>query len=206
MAFSEFKYPQVFTQLGLTEAMVPDLFVGVPPVPPDTTVRNFLNLAVPLGTAAHTEASRSTWIVGPVLADLWGRYAGQINLIAGAKFDPDPGAGLTGECDFLIARTSQRPRIQAPVLVVFEAKRDSIPDGLGQVVAGAVGVQRFNAREGTPLDPVYGCITTGSLWKFLRLSGTTVTFDLAEYTITQLDRILGILTYIVGPVPDRAAA
>ncbi|MGL6094322.1 MAG: hypothetical protein ACRC7O_00790 [Fimbriiglobus sp.] len=206
MAFSDFKYPGVLRQLGLAETGVPNLFAGVPSVPPTPILRGFLEVSVPLGTAAHTEASRSTWIVGPVLADLWGRYDGQINLIAGAEFDPDTDAGLTGECDFLIGRTSQRPRIQAPVLLVFEAKKDSIPDGLGQCVAGMVGLQRFNARDGTPIDPVYGCVTTGSNWKFLRLTGTTVTVDLTEYGISQVDRILGILTHIVGPIPGRAAA
>lgn len=203
MAFSDFLYPQVFADLGLTEAVVPDLFAGVPPVAPSPALRGFMAIGVPLGTAAHTEASRSTWVVGPVLADLWSRYHGQLSLIAGATFPADPDAGLTGYCDFLIGRTPQRPRIQAPLMLVFEAKRDSIPDGLGQGVAGLAGLQRFNRREGTPTDPVYGCVTTGSLWKFLRLSGTEVAVDLTEYTITQVDKLLGILTHIAGPPPDR---
>ena len=207
MAFSDFQYPQVFAQLGLTEATAPNLFAGVPPVPPTPATRQVLDTTVRLATAAHTEASRATWIVGPVLADLWGRYGGQLNLIAGAELVGDRDAGLAGYCDFLLGRGPQmHHRVRAPVAVIFEAKRDSIPDGLGQCVAGMVGVQRFNRREGSDVDPVYGCVTTGSQWRFLALAGTALTFDATEYTIHQADRILGILSFIVGPLPHPAAA
>jgi hypothetical protein len=69
-----------------------------------------------------------------------------------------------------------------------------------------VGAQRFNLRHSAPADPIYGCVTTGTAWKFLQLSGTMLTHDLAEYTLAQVDRILGILAHMVGPVPQPAAA
>jgi hypothetical protein len=40
----------------------------------------------------------------------------------------------------------------------------------------------------------------------LRLLGSVVTYDLVEYELAQADRILGILTHIVGPPPAQAAA
>lgn len=206
MAFSDFVYPAVIQELGLTQTSAPDLFGHVPSVAPGPTLQSFLPRNVRLATAAHSEASRSIWMVGPVLADLWGRYDGRINMFAGIEFAPDPANGLSGYCDFLIGRGPQLPNLVAPVAVIFEAKRDSIPGGLGQCVAGMVGLQRFNRREGTPIDPVYGCVTTGSLWKFLRLAGTTVTIDLTEYMITQVDRLLGILAFMAGPLPEPAAA
>lgn len=36
--------------------------------------------------------------------------------------------------------------------------------------------------------------------------GESVTFDLREYSLAPVDRILGILTHIVGPLPRPAAA
>ena len=92
------------------------------------------------------------------------------------------------------------------MLLVFEAKRDCIPDGLGQCIAALVGAQRYNQRHNAPIDPIYGGVTTGTNWKFLRLSGTTLTLDLTEYTLAQIDRILGILVHMVGPIPQPAAA
>ncbi|HJZ60476.1 MAG TPA: hypothetical protein VKE74_36370 [Gemmataceae bacterium] len=50
------------------------------------------------------------------------------------------------------------------------------------------------------------CVTTGTAWKFLQLGGTAVTIDLTEYTLSQVDRLLGILTHRIGPVPQPAAA
>jgi hypothetical protein len=69
-----------------------------------------------------------------------------------------------------------------------------------------VGVQRFNQRNNTPVDPIYGCVTTGTVWKFLRLSGALLSFDMNEYLLIQADNLLGILTHIVGPPPAQPAA
>ena len=206
MAFSDFQYPAVLQQLGLTLAPPADLFPGTPPVAPGPYLRGSPPLVPELEASAHTELSRMIWMTGPLLADFWSRYRGTICLIAGAEFPADPAARLTGFCDFLICRAPQQSVIFAPVLVVFEAKRDSIPDGYGPCIAGMVGAQRFNARNSAPIDPVYGCVTTGTAWKFLRLSGATVTMDWPEYGLAQADRILGVLTHIVGPPPAAPAA
>ena len=201
MAFSQFQYPDVIAQLGLTERRVRNLFAGVPPVAPGPALAAGLPVNHALGSLAHSEFSRAVWLVGPVLADFWGRYPDGVTLNGGVEFVADPDAGLTGFVDFIIGRGPQSHVVSAPALVVFEAKRDSIPDGLGQGIAGVVGAQRFNQRRGRPVDPVYGCVTTGSVWKFLRLNGTALDLDTAEYALTEVDKLLGILTHIVGPPP-----
>ena len=73
-------------------------------------------------------------------------------------------------------------------------------------IAGMVGALRFNRREGNDIPAVYGGVTTGSLWKFLRLVGDVVTLDLREYALAEVDKILGILRVMVGPVDGAAAA
>jgi len=201
MAFSDFKYPAVLGELGLTETSVSSLFGHVPPLPPTPVLAGALAINLPLARSAHTEFSRSTWLVGPVLSDVWGRYGGRICIIGAAEFAPDPAAKLNGSCDFLIGRYPQVSYVKAPAVLLFEAKRDSIPDGLGQCISAMVGADRFNRREGHPLDTVYGCVTTGTNWLFLTLAGTAVTLDQTEYTITQVDRILGILVHMIGPIP-----
>ncbi|MBX9582529.1 MAG: hypothetical protein K2X87_19665 [Gemmataceae bacterium] len=206
MAFSDFKYPDVVRQLGLTWRTHPDLFAAVPPVPSGPPFRDTLAVVSPLAATVNTEKARSEWMTALVLGDLWSRYGGQVSLFSGNDFQGDPAAGLNGFCDFLISRSPQQPEILAPVVVIFEGKRENINDGLGQCIAGMVGAQRFNRRHNNPVDPVYGCVTIGSQWKFLTLSGTTVTFDLIEYQLHQVDKLLGILTHMVGPVPQPAAA
>ncbi len=154
-----------------------------------------------LGAMAHSETARAIWLVGPLLADLWSRYAGSINLLAGVEFAADPADDLTGFVDFILSRSPQTDFVTPPVLVAFEAKQDSIPDGLGQCVAAMVGAQRFNRRAGEPDGPVYGCVTTGSVWKFLRLDAAGLVEDMADYTQADVPRLLGILVHIVGPPP-----
>ena len=201
MSFREFKYPDLLATFGLSWRTTLNLFPDVPPVAPDPAVVRVLGLVSPLASTLNTEKARSEWMTALVLGDFWARYGGQISLYSGADFQADPAAGLNGYCDFLLARAPQRPNIQPPAVVVVEAKPEDINDGLGQCIAGMVGAQRYNARLGVPAETVYGCVTTGSLWKFLRLEGTTLTFDLTEHTLHDLPHLLGILTHMIGSIP-----
>lgn len=206
MAFSDFQYPDVLARFGLTWEAAPDLFAGVPPVPPSPEFTAWFGVGAPLAVTINNEKARSEWLIAPVLGEFWRRYAGRISLFSGTDFAADPAAGLTGYCDFLICASPQRPDIVSPVVFVVEAKREDVNAGLGQCIAGMVGASRFNQARGGPAGPITGCITTGSVWKFLRLSGPTVTFDLTEYTVSQVDKLLGILTAVVGPVPVKSVA
>lgn len=206
MAFGDFTYPEVFAALGLREDSILDMFAGVPDVAASATLRAVYAQNIPQATMNFSEAARTTLLVAPIISELWARYGGRIGAYYGLEFNADPGAGLNGYCDFLISRAPQQPRIVAPVAVIVEAKRDNLQNGYGQCIAGMVGAQRFNRREGNGIETVYGASTTGISWRFLRLSGSVVTFDLMEYTYSQTDRLLGILTSIVGPAPGAVAA
>jgi hypothetical protein len=205
MAFSDFKYPDVLQQFGLTFDNAEDLFPAVVPVPPNPPLRQWLPITVPLASTLSSEKARSEFMIAPVLADFWSRYHGRIGLYSGMNFPADPDAGLTGYCDFVISRSPQQIFVTPPVLVAFEAKNEDIGGGMGQCVAAMVGAQRFNRRHNAPADPIYGCVTSGSVWRFLRLSGAALTLGLREYTIAEVDRLLGILVQIVGPPPAVAA-
>lgn len=206
MAFSDFKYPEVLQVFSLSETGLVNLFAKVSTVSPRAVSMEALSLGSELALATNSEKARSEWLIAPILADFWGRYGGRISLFSGIEFNADAEHGLTGFCDFIIGRTPQLPRLHAPIVMIFEAKRDNIMDGLGQCIAAMVGAQRFNKGEGNPIDPIYGCVTTGSLWKFLHLAGSTVTLDSVEYSLAQVDKILGILTFMVGPVAEPVAA
>lgn len=206
MAFSDFHYPEVLQTFGLQVDTSPDLFANVTDVAAGSVLEQTLRRNASLALLVNTEKARSEGLIAPLLFDFWHRYQGRISLFSGADFNVDPGAGLSGYCDFLICRAPQQPMIIAPVVVIFEAKRENIPDGLGQCVAGMVAAQRFNQRAGNGIDTIYGVVTTGSQWKFLRLKQPTLTLDLPEYSIVQPNRLLGILTHIVGPVPQPQAA
>lgn len=204
MAFSDFRYPDVVAAFGLTERSVGDLFGHVPPVPlsPELTVMLPKNARV--GLSINTEKSRSEWLIAPLLGEFFDRHIGFVNVHSGNWYDADPAAGLCGYCDFLLGHGPQSPAIVAPVLVVFEAKNENIFEAYGQCIAGMVGTQRFNRRNGRPTPTVYGCSTIGSAWRFLQLTDDVVSIDLTEYGWQQADRILGILTHMLGPLPVPA--
>lgn len=51
----------------------------------------------------------------------------------------------------------------------------------------------FNEQNGTPIAAIYGVITIGTIWQFLKLEQKTVSIDLSEYYISDIKKILGIL-------------
>ena len=82
-------------------------------------------------------------------------------------------------------------------MTIVEAKKEDLKSGFGQCVAAMVGARLFNEREGTPVKAVYGAVTSGTLWRFLKLADSTVTIDQQEYHIKQTGKVLGILLHLV---------
>ena len=65
-----------------------------------------------------------------------------------------------------------------------------------------VAARMSNERAGLSIGSVYGAVSTGAAWKFLRLQGDVVAMDLLEYFIDDLPRIMDILREIVeSPEP-----
>ncbi len=198
MSFRDFTLPKVEQDFGLTTDTSQQLFAGVQPVPLSEALRRYLDSFQTLGMSMPTEKGRSELLVAPLLAEVWRRSGHRISLYSGLDFNVDEALGLTGVCDFLLGQSPQLFYVDAPVLAVVEAKRDSIPEGLGQCAAEMVAVRRFNEKENKPRDTVYGAVTTGAQWRFLRLSGPRLDIDLDEYQIAQADRILGVLLHCCG--------
>ncbi len=212
MAFRDFRYPDVVAHFNLSYETADDLFADVPPLTLLPATRGMLATTARLATILNNEKAWAEWLIAPLLADLWGRFNSPVGLYSGAEFHPDPDAGLTGFLDFAFCRGPQHPLMTPPVLftppvlLTFQAKRDDLHEGLGQCVAGLVGAQRFNRRHGVDEPHLYGCVTTGSLWRFLRLSGTTLTLDFIVYNLGQIDRILGAIASVIAPPAVAAAA
>jgi hypothetical protein len=57
-----------------------------------------------------------------------------------------------------------------------------------------VAVQLFNQRNGEAIKSIYGAVTTGTDWKFLKLTDKTIWIDKRDYFINEVSQILGILT------------
>ena len=63
--------------------------------------------------------------------------------------------------------------------------------------------QLFNEKKGHHIPTLYGVVTTGSLWKFLKLEDQTIYIDLDEYYIKELHKIMGILLAMVETAKQK---
>ena len=122
-------------------------------------------------------------------------------VFAGVTLDVDKASGLTGVCDYLMTRSREVYYVRGPLFAVVEAKKEDIAAGLGQCAAEMVAVRLFNEKEGNPLPVVYGCVTNGGAWRFLKLEGQTLFIDKTEYHIQNVAAILGILLHIAAAAP-----
>jgi hypothetical protein len=55
----------------------------------------------------------------------------------------------------------------------------------------------LNERKNKPIDIIYGCVTTGYQWQFLKLESKIVQQDTPIYSLIELNAILGILQFMV---------
>ncbi len=132
-------------------------------------------------------------IITPILLEVRRVKNYHISLFSRVYFNVDFEKGLNGYCDFIISRSKEQLTINEPVVLIVEAKNEDIKGGLGQCAAAMLAAQLFNQQEGNDIKTVYGAVTTGDLWKFLKLSGSDVFIDLNNYYIREIDKILGIL-------------
>lgn len=197
MAYSEFTIKTVKTVFDLDIVEHRDLFSGINPVQIDEYAKKKLEENVPLALAINTEKARSEFIIALVLSELRSSLDNRISLFSGIDFEVDREKQLTGFCDFIISLSTEQLFLTAPVVMVVEAKNENIIAGIGQCLAEMIASRMFNQNEGNGIDEVYGVVTTGSVWRFLKLTGNTAFIDKREYHIDAIDRILGILTAMV---------
>jgi hypothetical protein len=197
MSFSDFDLKSAIQKFALAEDRDADLFADVAPLEPSEFLRNWLDKLAPVALGVNSEKARSEFIIAPILIEAKFRVGTSVNVLPGVTFEVDKAQGLAGFCDFLIARSPEYYYIQAPIVAVVEAKKEDLIGGLGQCVAEMVAIRLFNEREGTPLPAVFGCVTSGAIWRFLKLEQTKLTIDRPEYYLRDVTKILGILVGII---------
>jgi hypothetical protein len=57
--------------------------------------------------------------------------------------------------------------------------------------------KRFNASKGQTIETIYGVITSGTVWRFLQLTGQVVSIDLTDYPLLPVDNVLGVLIWML---------
>lgn len=198
MAFSDFDLRGALQSFGLTEVRDRDLFKTVPQLEPSEFLEVWLREFAPVAVGVNSEKARSEFIIAPFLAEACRRAVGPVNLLPGITLDVDKSRGLNGVCDFVIARSAEYFFLKGPLVAVIEAKREDLVGGLGQCTASMVALKEFNDRDGTPVDEVFGAVTSGTVWRFLSLKGSTLTIDRSEYYLRDAPAIVGVLVHLAN--------
>lgn len=197
MAYSDFSLRKAKEELNLTLVEGSRFFPEIAPVTPSPYLMEFLSETIPLAIATGSEKARSELIISPLLVEVRRLLNHQVSVFSGEEFNVDPEAGLNGTCDFLVSRSPEQMLIEAPAVVVVEAKKGDLKLGVGQCVAEMVAAQKFNFAKGQTIPAIYGSVSSGTAWRFLKLEGSKLTIDLSDYPLPPVEVLLGILVWIV---------
>lgn len=196
MAYSDFTLTDVKEKLGLSLTEKVNLFSQVENIAYSEHLKETLRYQVPLATSINTEKARSELIVTPVLVEVIKILNQEVSLFSGIELNVDKSRGLNGVCDYIISLSPEQLFLDAPLITIVEAKNDNLKAGLGQCISEMLAAQLYNENKGNNMD-VYGVVTTGSLWNFLKLTEKTVSIDVEEYHISNAGKILGIFISMI---------
>ena len=198
MSYSDFTVGKVKQAFGIETIEGATFFPAIVPVLPSVTLVAVLDETLPLAVALASEKAKSELLISPILVEVRRYLKRQVSLFFGQDFTVDASVGLAGICDFLISRSTEQLEIESPVMVLVEAKKADINSGMGQCMAEMIAAQRFNQQAGEPQKPVYGCVSSGFLWRFMKLEGHQMTVDLKDYSLEPLGDLLGKLVWMCG--------
>ncbi|HBK98647.1 MAG TPA: hypothetical protein DD001_15655 [Microcoleaceae bacterium UBA10368] len=197
MPYSEFTLRKAKRDFGLTTVEAGRFLPPTEPIAPSVYLTESLIEGLPLATATGSEKARSELIISPILVEVRKILQRQVSLFSGEEFTVDSELGLSGICDFLISRSPEQILIEAPAIVIVEAKKADLKVGLGQCAAEMVAAQKFNEINNIAIATIYGSVSSGTAWRFLKLEGKILTIDLNDYPVPPVEPLLGMLVWMV---------
>ena len=197
MPYSDFTVKKVQEAFQIQLHETTGLFADLPKKEASSHLLETLRENVSLAASINTEKARSELVIAPILVEIKKQHKGNLSLFSGVELIVDREKELSGFCDFLLSRSPEQLYVRSPIVMIVEAKNENIMSGLGQCIAEMIAAEIFNKQEGETIDRSYGVITSGNLWRFLKLEGQDVHIDLDDYGIKELSGILGILSAMV---------
>ncbi len=197
-SYAKFTF-QDLQDLGL-DIEVSDLFLGqnISPVAPSAWLLETLEKGA--NFPLSTEKARSEFIIAPILNELYQNNKNVFAVYSGFNFEVDKEKGLQGFCDYLLARLPLRVVPNTPIIAVVEAKLSgSLSAAVPQCAAEMYAARIWNEKKGEPTKVIYGIITNGENWLFLRYNeGMTLEVDKNSYPLKPLSELLGVCQYVIN--------
>ena len=102
-----------------------------------------------------------------------------------------------GECGFVFVKDPHAFYVESPFFCLIQAKKHDIMDNLGQCIAQMVGARMLNEQDDVHFPTIYGCVTTGLDWQFLKLENQLITIENNVRYIVELPYLLGTFQRII---------
>jgi len=192
--YSNYTLQDIATQFSITNKRQV-LFNNIEPVEISDWLKTALQTAEEL--PVKSEKARSELIVTPILIELRNRNEKYFTIYSGDTLNADEEKGLKGECDFMLAKDTGSFDINIPIIQVVEAKKNDLEIGIPQCAAQMVGTDVFNRKKGVELPAIYGCVTTGDNWLFMKLEGKQIFIDIKKYYLGDVPELMGVFQHVI---------
>lgn len=143
-----------------------------------------------------TEKAKSEFLITPVLREVRRTHLDSVGVFSGVNLDA-PAAGLSGFCDFILSRHPETVELTAPICCLVEAKNRTLEEGFAQCAAEMYAATLFNESNEKLHQFMYGCVTNGYDWSFLRLEKQLLQIDTERFFLNQVSSILGVFQIII---------
>ncbi|WP_375416482.1 hypothetical protein [uncultured Hymenobacter sp.] len=193
LTYSQVTFKTLREHFGIRVETIPFLPPIVPRALPDWLVR-YLAINPLTPTISKSEKAVSEVLIAPVLSAVKEHYAGQIGVFSGEPLSTDE---LVGVCDFIITASATAPLAEPPIIVLVKAKRQNILSGVPQCAAEMLAARELNRQENIAYPAIYGCVTSGIEWAFLRLQQDLVQADPSVFNHRELEQVLGVFDYLL---------
>ena len=197
MSYSKFtSIIQLEERFGLREQAIDGLFAIE--ALPLFVVSERLRLDIEEGRnmPIKTEKAKSEYFISPILRELK-RQNPHIGLFSGFALNIKGEKDLNGNPDFILNARPSSTEINAPIFCLVEIKNKTPDDGFAQCGAEMYAARLFNKSMGEPYETIYGAVSNGFEWIFLKLEGDTLFIDTVRYYLGDLTLLLRVLQHIV---------
>ena len=144
-------------------------------------------------TVGKSEKAISEALIAPVLYALSQANADRISVFSG---EPLYTTDLGGVCDFIIAARPHAYLPDPPIVILVEAKKLDLLNGIPQCIAEMHTAQRLNQQAGRS-GAVFGCVTIGTEWLFIRLENDRAHTHPTVYFSSQLPQVLAVFQWMI---------
>lgn len=195
MAYSDYTtLHKLNNELGIAHKRQ-KLFLEINPISPSERLTEDLQEAESYYSLT-TEKAKSEFLITPILREIRRTHLHQVGVFSGVNLEL-PAAGLSGFCDFILSRIPDTIELTAPIFCLVEAKNRTLEEGFAQCAAEMYAAILFNEQEQKPTPFMYGCVTNGYEWCFLRLENQMVQIDTKRFFLNELEYILGIFQMVI---------